>query len=205
MKNLLIFGDSYSTFAGCIPEGYGPYYPCLDVLSAENTWWHLLCEDGDFCIVRNDSWSGSTVCNMGYNGDCSKENSFIYRLETLMDEGFFEKISIDKVLVFGGTNDSWSGNSAGGLQFSDWSQKDLLLILPGYSYFINRLLGVMNKEKILAVINSDMRDEVSCGIIKICEHYGIEYVALADVEKENGHPTRQGMIDIKDQILRVIK
>lgn len=26
MRNLLIFGDSYSTFAGYIPEGYAAYY-----------------------------------------------------------------------------------------------------------------------------------------------------------------------------------
>ena len=26
MKNFMILGDSYSTYAGCIPEGYAVYY-----------------------------------------------------------------------------------------------------------------------------------------------------------------------------------
>ena len=36
-QNAIIFGDSYSTFKGHIPENYGPYYPGLDVEKKEET------------------------------------------------------------------------------------------------------------------------------------------------------------------------
>ena len=45
-KNAIIFGDSYSTFDGYIPQGYDSYYPANwgiesspDLLS--QTWWQL--------------------------------------------------------------------------------------------------------------------------------------------------------------------
>ena len=84
LGNVLIFGDSYSTFKGFIPKGYADYYrpegnPKTDLLHVEETWWHKLITKTESTLLLNDSWSGSTVCNTGYNGDCSKTNSFIYK------------------------------------------------------------------------------------------------------------------------------
>lgn len=39
MKNIVIFGDSYSTFDGYIPKENLTYYPSYNVLEAEQTWW----------------------------------------------------------------------------------------------------------------------------------------------------------------------
>ena len=84
MKDVIIFGDSYSTFNGYIPEGFATYYPLLDVNSVEETWWNRLREKTDFCLVQNNSWSGSTICHTGYgNSDCSKTSSFICRYRKL--------------------------------------------------------------------------------------------------------------------------
>ena len=44
MKNIVIFGDSYSTFDGYIPKGNLTYYPSYNVLKAEQTWWGQLLE-----------------------------------------------------------------------------------------------------------------------------------------------------------------
>ena len=97
MKNekIMIFGDSYSTFEGYIPEGYAVYYPRADVTDVSKTWWYMLAEETASEIVLNNSWSGSTICNTGYSGDCSKSSSFIFRLTKLIDEGFFRKNKID--------------------------------------------------------------------------------------------------------------
>ena len=77
MKNVLIFGDSYSTFKEYTPKGIETYYPSLDVNSVEETWWNRLKEKTDFCLVQNNSWSGSTISYIGYgNRDCSKTSSF---------------------------------------------------------------------------------------------------------------------------------
>ena len=60
-KNLLIFGDSYSTFKGYIPEGYAFYYsedgrPETDVTALEETWWHQVINEMGANLVLNNSW-----------------------------------------------------------------------------------------------------------------------------------------------------
>ncbi len=211
MKNekILIFGDSYSTFEGFIPQGYAFYYPRYpdndNVVDVSKTWWHMLTSETASEIILNNSWSGSTICNTGYGGDCSATSSFIHRLNLLIEDGFFSKNQIDRVFVFGATNDSWTGNACGELKFSDMTAEDLLLILPGISYFIGKLSSVVAKEKIHFIINTDLREEVALGIIEICNHYGISRTVLADIEKFNGHPTYNGMLEIKNQVLADLK
>ena len=49
LGNVLILGDSYSTFKDYIPEGYAAYYgpelhPESSVFEVSDTWWHQLIE-----------------------------------------------------------------------------------------------------------------------------------------------------------------
>ncbi len=204
-ENLLIFGDSYTTYDGYIPAGYATYYPragAWDVADVSHTWWSMLAAETESRIVMNNSWSGSTICNTGYAGDCSQTSSFIHRLQVLIDNGFFTENKIDRILVFGGTNDSWSGNACGGLQFSDWTAEDKKRILPGISYFLHIMQEVLPKEKIHVIINTELRAEVAQGMADICRQYEIPFTQLADIEKLEGHPTYAGMTQIKDQVLQ---
>ena len=62
LGNVMIFGDSYSTYAGYIPKGYAAYYSgkrgCEpDVFDVKNTWWGRLLDATESNLVRNDSWS----------------------------------------------------------------------------------------------------------------------------------------------------
>ena len=78
--NFVIFGDSYSTYKDRIPEGYPTFYTPDEVpptekvrnMTAEETWWGRLVQETDARLVRNDSWSGSTLGYTGYAGDCSQ-------------------------------------------------------------------------------------------------------------------------------------
>ena len=60
-KNVIIFGDSYSTFEGYIPEGYAVYYSShddrhpTDVRRVEETWWHRVIEQTGDVLVRNNT------------------------------------------------------------------------------------------------------------------------------------------------------
>ncbi len=204
-KTMLVFGDSYSTYDGYIPEGYATYYPWLDVHDVGETWWKQLSEALGAEILQNNSWSGSTVCNTGYDGDCSKTSSFIHRLEVLTEAGFFAENRVDHVFVFGGTNDSWSGNTAGIPQYADWTADDLHLILPGFAYLIHKLSEVVDRQAIHVIVNTELRQEVTDGIVAICAHYGVTATVLSDIAKEGGHPTVFGMTQIKDQILDTMK
>ena len=68
LGNVFILGDSYSSFCGYIPENYDFWYPNkneeqTDVKKVEQTWWWQLLETTDSNLVRNSSWSGTTICN----------------------------------------------------------------------------------------------------------------------------------------------
>ena len=207
MKNVVIFGDSYSTFEGHIPKEYWPYYtptrPDIpEVRRVEDTWWHMLITEQGANIVRNDSWSGSTLCNTAYYGeDCSNSSSFIYRLNKLHGEGFFEGKNVDTVFVFGGTNDSWANDPVGELKYSDWTREDLFCVLPAFCYFIHRLGEVFPGANVIALINTGMKPEIADGYEEACKHYGVGYVRYTDIDKFSAHPTPKGKKQNKEGIV----
>ena len=122
LGNIFILGDSYSTFTGLIPEGYGSWYsaepkPETDVTQADQIWWKRLLAQAEGNVVLNDSWSGSTVCCTGYDGKDFSFCAFINRLDKYLEEGFFKKNRIDTFFILGATNDSWSDAPIGELQY----------------------------------------------------------------------------------------
>ena len=205
LGNVLIFGDSYSTYKGYIPEGYAIYYGIEEneicgVKNVQMTWWHQLMEETGSRIVQNNSWSGSTVCYTGYNGDCSTTSSFIYRLECLEKEEFHKKNAIDTVLVFGGTNDSWCGAEVGETVDGSVTREERRKVLPAFCHFASELKRVFSESRIVFIVNTELNPTISEGIERVCEMYDAECVLLKDIDKINGHPSAVGMIQIKDQI-----
>lgn len=205
VQNIMIFGDSYSTYEGWIPEGYAVYYRNVecdntDVRLVEETWWHKLCEKWHLHLVRNDSWSGSTIGNTGYSGDCSHTNSFLYRLDKLKAEGFFVENEIDTVFVFGGTNDSWSNAPLGEEKKPPYSDEDLFCVCPAIWTFLERLRETLPHANIISLINTELKPQIGEVIRKASEQLGTEYIELHNIHKNCGHPTIQGMQDICDQI-----
>lgn len=204
--NVVIFGDSYSTFHGYIPEGYASYYFTdqggTDVRKVEETWWHQLLVETNSNLVLNNSWSGSTICYLGYNNvDCSKINSFIYRLNQLRENGFFETHKIDTVFVFGGTNDSWSNDPLGDLLFDNWTHEDLFCVLPAISYFVKMLKETLPEANVYCLVNTELKPEIGNAFTQVGKHYGVHIIHFDTIDKVNGHPTILGMKQIKEQIL----
>lgn len=203
MRDLLIFGDSYSTFCGHIPNNFASYYPKLDVDDVEKTWWKNYIQKSNSRLIQNNSWSGSTIGYTGYNNsDCSKSSSFIYRYKKLKEEDFFVKNNVDSIFVFGGTNDSWADAPLGELKFANWEEKDLFYVLPAISYFAYLLKADLPNAKIIFIINTDIKEEIQEALEIVANYYGLQSVSLKSIDKENGHPTKKGMIDICDQLLK---
>lgn len=208
MKNFMIFGDSYSTHKNHIPEGYVYYYADEgrdegrdeQKMLAEQTWWWQLKERTGANLVHNNSWSGSTIGYTGYGGDCSKTSSFICRYEKLFDAGFFKENDIDTILVFGGTNDDWSGAPLGEMKFSDFKREDLFSVLPAICYLMSRLKSDLPEVKTVFIINCGLRSEITECMKKAAEHLGASVVELSDVEKQHSHPTVLGMKQICEQV-----
>ena len=185
--NFVIYGDSYSTYKGYIPEGYPTYYtpdevPPTDTvrnMTVEETWWGRLMAESDARLLRNDSWSGSTVCYTGYAGDCSQTSSFIRRYRLMQEEGFFAKNRVDTVFVFGGTNDSWANAPVGEVQTENFKEEDLFSVLPA----------------------CDIKQEIILGMAKAGEAMGVSVLQLQGIDKGCGHPSILGMDQICKQIL----
>ncbi len=205
LGNVVIFGDSYSTFLGRIPEGYACWYNLdpakdTDVDAVEQTWWHLLFSATESNLLHNDSWSGSTVCHRGYNGDDVIFNSFVTRFDKLAADGYFAENKVDTLIVFGGTNDNWAYSPVGDLQFENWTTEDLYNALPAFCYLLHRAKEVLPHARILWIINTEFRPEIQNGILDACAHYGVESIVLADIEKQSGHPNQAGMRQIYGQV-----
>lgn len=217
-KNTLVFGDSYSTFRDYIPEGNATYYGAdmerpseehtqYNVKKVEQTWWHKVLTATDSNLLINDSWSGSTICYRGYNGDDNRAagRSFICRLRKYKKQSLFKENKVDAVFVFGGTNDCWCGADTGELKFEGVTEEDCYSVLPAFCLFFKELKETLPEADIYAVINCDLKYEIIEGLRGAAEHYGITPIKLEGVDKLNGHPTIRGMEDIANQILAKIK
>jgi len=202
MKNILIMGDSYSTYGGYIPEAYHCFYsdertsPPV-VRGVEKTWWKILTEKTGLNLVRNDSFSGSTVCNT-VRPALTVESSFVSRMDKYLAEDFFTANAIDGMLIFGGTNDSWINAPVGKLQYSDWSEEDLKCVLPAFCSLIHRAKKAVGQ--VVVLLNTELKEEITDGFRDACVHNGIRYLYLKDIDKECGHPTEKGMAQIAEQV-----
>lgn len=209
MKNfgkILILGDSYSTFEGYIPAGFAPYYikdtdQRSDVCKMEQTWWGRLVAETGSELVLNSSYSGTTICHTGYNGDDRSDISFTARLEKLFDEGFFEDNKIDTIFIFGGTNDFWAGSPLGEVMTADWQKQDLYSVFPAFCYMLDLLKKKLPDVRIVKIINTELGPEITEGLAEISASYGIDCIRLKWIDKIQGHPSIRGMEKIKDQII----
>lgn len=104
-KSVSILGDSYSTFENYLqPETNAVWYFGIpkninDVVSIGQTWWYKFIGKNGYKLYLNNSSSGTTICNTGYDKKNHSDNSFITRMNNLGCP--------DLVLIFEGTNDSW--------------------------------------------------------------------------------------------------
>lgn len=203
-KNIIIFGDSYSTYEGWVPEDYKVYYTpkrkdAVVINGVENTWWKRLAKKMNYNILLNNSYSGSTVCNT-VRKDLPIGSSFINRLDKYIEDGFFKNNRVDTVFIFGGTNDSWVSSPVGEPKYSDINDEDKKHVLPAFCYMIEKLNEVAPNAQIVVIINTNLKQSIFEGIINICQHYNVTGVILENIDKEIGHPTILGMKQIAEQI-----
>ncbi|MBR6523433.1 MAG: hypothetical protein IKT39_02330 [Clostridia bacterium] len=210
LGNVFILGDSYSTFEGFLPEGYAAYYkkagrPETDVDKVNQTWWHGLLSQTGSVLIRNCSWSGTTICNTGYNGRDCTDNSFVARFDKLAGEGFFTENKIDTFFLFGGTNDSWADSPVGQTMYTGFEKEDLFSVLPAFCYLVDKISRTLPDAKVFCILNTELKQEIEEGICEVCEKYNIDVIKLCEIDKNSGHPTISGMKQIKQQVLQYIK
>ena len=205
---LSILGDSYSTFAGYIPQGQDSYYPnpdrVRDVLTAQDTWWQQLAASRQLRILTNDSYSGSTVCLDVRDGQ-PPESAFIVRMRRSLSGAGIGGELPDVIVLFGATNDSWLDRRIGQVQFGGWTQEDLHAVLPAYGRLTAYVTQQNPQAQILCVINDAIKPEIQAGLMETALHFRATPVALAGSDKSCDHPTRLGMQQIAAQIAQALE
>lgn len=198
-----ILGDSYSTYKGYLsPDSNEFWY--ADTMEYKNnlrdvkkTWWWLLKEDMGWTLEKNNSYSGATICNTGYNKRDFTHRSFVTRMKNIG--------APDILFIFGGTNDCWAGSPLGNFKYEKWSKADLYQFRPAFAFLINYLKKKHPKMRIVNICNSDLRGDYNSSMEVICKHYQIENIQLKGIDKQHSHPSIKGMQEIARQIELRIK
>ena len=203
-KTFSIIGDSYSTFKEYIPDGYISWYSTTarkdnDVTSVEETWWYMFAKENGYKLLLNESFSGTTICNTGYKGVDYSEKSFIKRMYKVTSD------IPDLIIIFGATNDSWANSPIGELKYENWTPSDLYSFLPACCFMLDHLTTVAKDSQIIFIINTELKEEITNGIIEACRHYGVQSLQLKDIEKKSSHPSIKGMAQICAQLTDFLK
>lgn len=193
-----ILGDSYSTFRGSIPKGNAVWYPNKnnDVKKVEDCWWALVIKALGGKLEKNESWSGSTICNTGYKKGNFSKFSFVTRANRLGNP--------DLILICGATNDSWANSPIGEYKWSNWTEKDLFSFRPAMAKMLYDIKKQYPKAKVFFILNDKLKPVINDSVHEICKYYQIRCIDLVDIDKQSGHPSMKGMKEIADQVLKVI-
>lgn len=210
--SVVVLGDSYSTYSGCIPAGYSNWYPHSnnDVDDVRQTWWKNLCARNGYKLLLNSSYSGSTICNIGYDGYDYSDRSFVSRMKTdiATEDGSVPACGgiPDLVLIFGGTNDSWAGSPMGGFVLPEnWRTANLNQCIPATCYMAGYLREKLPNARIILIINTELSEDIHTQFPLIAREYGIEALQLHDIDKQAGHPSKAGMTAIANQLAAYLK
>ncbi|WP_424198151.1 SGNH/GDSL hydrolase family protein [Algibacter sp.] len=198
-KSVSILGDSYSTFDRYMyPDTNKVWYNTninqkTDVNSVNQTWWYKFIKENNYKLEVNNSFSGSTICNTGYNKEDYTSLSFITRMNNLG--------SPDIIFIFGATNDDWADAPIGQYKYDDWTKEDLYEFRPAMAYMLNYMLGRYPNVKIYFLLNSDLDETIDESVKIICKHYKVDYIELNEIDKKRNHPSIKGMGQISNQII----
>ena len=202
-ESVSILGDSYSTYEGFVTPAtnemwyYARHGGNTDVNSVTETWWHKFIAENGYKLCVNNSYSGATIGYRGYDGNDYSERSFITRSDNLGCP--------DVIFVFGGTNDSWAGEPVGEYKYEGSTKGDFYTFRPAMAYLVDHMLKRYPNTRLYFLINSELREDITESMKTICQHYGVKYIQLENIDKMSGHPSIKGHAQIAEQIVKALK
>lgn len=194
-----VLGDSFSTFEGYVdPEtnDVWSYFEQIGVTEVEQLWWHQVGQALDWTLDKNNSFSGSLICNMNYDHYYGP-HSFLKRMDDLGNP--------DVILVFGGTNDIWDEAPMGEYKYDSWTEEELCTFRPALAALFSGLQRQYPEAKIWFMADGILGDEFMESVHTVAHHYGINCIDLHNIHKDWQHPDVQGMIDIAVQVVAAVK
>lgn len=197
-KNFSILGDSYSTFQDYVEPDTNicwyapnPKKP-TDVTDVKNTWWKKFIEKSGMKLVKNNSFSGSTICNTGYGKADYSDRSFITRMDNLGENP-------ELILVFGATNDLWAKVPRQGKTSDDY-----YAFTPAMNRLFEGLKTLYPASDVVFMLNDDINGEVRDIVLAKCKEYDVPCLELKDIAKMSSHPSIEGMEAISEQLLEFL-
>lgn len=199
-KTVSILGDSYSTYEGFLtPQTNAVWYQVknaakkTDVESVSQTWWHQVITKKGWRLCVNNSYSGATICNTGYDGNDYSQRSFLARMSKLGCP--------DVIFIFGATNDSWAGVPLGEYKYDGIAPQDLWQFRPAMAYLLAWMQQRYINTELIFILNDGLKESITESVKNICQHYGVKCICLHDIHKLSGHPSVKGMQQIAEQIM----
>lgn len=192
-KTFSILGDSYSTYKGYVePDTNYVWYADIpvngtDVNSVDQTWWRQLAAKTGMRLIKNNSFSGSTICNRGYRGQDYKDRSFLTRLDKLGNP--------ELIIVFGATNDTWANVPVEGE-----TPNDMYALRPAMGRLLSEMKKLYPGSDIIFVLNDEIQGQQRKAVLEHCRANAVPCVELTLIDKISGHPSVAGMKKICDQI-----
>lgn len=159
-KNVSIYGDSISTFAGYIPEGNATYYTGLNagVASVNDTWWKKTIDALGLSLLVNNSWSGRAVSSVRDSISAHATDAG-YKEENVLQLKSGTTLP-DIIIVKLGINDFNSGAVLGDYDGSSALPTDPTKFLDAYAIMLN-----------LIMTNFPLADVYCCTLMQ-CERSG---------------------------------
>ena len=199
IKSFSVLGDSFSTFEGYVdPEtnDVWTYYETIGVTEVEQLWWHQVALAKGWTLEKNNSFSGSLICNMNYDNYYGS-HSFLRRMNDLGDP--------DLILIFGGTNDIWDNAPMGEFKYSNWTEEELCTFRPALAALFDGLQRYYPEAQIWFMGDDVLGEEFMESVHVIAHHFQINCIDLHDIHKDWMHPDAQGMTDIATQVLVALR
>lgn len=190
-----VLGDSYSTFDGYVDPDSNDvwaYYENIHVTDVRQMWWWQLADSTGWQIEKNNSFSGSLICNMNY-ANYYGAHSFLRRMNNLGNPNV--------IFIFGGTNDVWDEAPLGDFVFSDWTDEQLCTFRPALAYLFSSLKVLYPTAKLYFMLDLSLDDGYVASVHRIAQAYDVVCIDLYYVEKDWSHPTIAGQTIIAQEVI----
>lgn len=92
----------------------------------------------------------------------------------------------------------------GEYKYAGYTPDDFYTFRPAMAYMLEWLQNHHPNVAIYFIINSELRPDITQSCVEICNHYGVSYIMLHDIDKRSGHPTVKGMKAIASQVADVV-
>lgn len=204
-----VLGDSFSAYDGYVdPDTNDPWtsYPNIGVDEPEKMWWHQVATETGWAMERNNSFSGSLVCNFDPNNYYGA-HSYIRRMDDLGNP--------DVIFVFGATNDIYFRVPLGDYVYSDWTEEQLCVFRPAMAYLLDNLKRLYPLAEIYVMVDMELciddadiddatREAYIESMHRIANRYHIKCIDLYDIQKSWWHPNVKGQERIARQVIEAV-